>query len=161
MKFGEIILWVLVMIVASLIVTMIVNPVIYTNLKNRVTSLFKSPVSTDKDPLTETCVQSLEQCKAVYETKYEISMSLVEAKKVYNLSAGNDFYNTWKASTQVGLELEYNPNLSVGEKLNDSDFPLVLFAITLRGKEGLAPYVAVCNNQGNLIQYSKTILSCG
>ena len=161
MKIGEIILWASIMIVASLIVSMIVNPIIYTNLKNRVVGIFKSPVSTTKDALTEKCVESFEQCKQVYEKKYEISMSIVGVNKVHNLSAGNDFYNTWKASTQMGLESEYNSNLPVGERLNDTNFPLVLFAITLRGKEGLAPYVAVCDNQGNLIQYSKTVLSCG
>ena len=161
MKIGEIILWASIMIVASLIVSMTVNPIIYTNLKNRVVNIFKSPVPTSKDALTEKCVESFEQCKQVYEKKYEISMSIVEAKRVDNLSAGNDFYNTWKGLTQIGLESEYNSTLDPGEKLKESDFPLVLFAITFRGKEGLVPYVVVCDNQGNLIQYSKTILSCG
>ena len=161
MKIGEIVLWAAIMIVASLIVSMIVNPIIYTNLKNRVTGIFKGPGIITEDSLTAKCLTSFNQCKQVYEKKYEISMSVVEAKKVLNLSAGNDFYNTWKGINQTGLESEYNYNLGVGEKLDESSFPIVLFAITLRGKEGLVPYVAVCNKEGNLIQYSKTILSCG
>jgi hypothetical protein len=159
MKFGEVILWIIIIIVASLVVSMIINPAIYTNTKNKVVALFKTSISR-QDSLEKKCVSSFEVCKDIYEKRYGIFINISESKKVENMSDGDIFFNNWKGQSQVNLKTEFYMYALSGNPLDNSDFPLVLFAVMFRTNPGPSSYVVICNKNGELIRTSKIALSC-
>ena len=161
MKFGEVVLWVVIIIVASLIVSMVLSPSLYTNMKNKVSALFKPPISKQNDTQTKQCLETFNECKDIYEKKYMINANILEIKKSENISDAEKFYNTWKGQSQPALNSIYTPMPSYNHELSYLDFPLVLIAISLQAADGPQPYVLICNKDSNLLPSSKSVMFCG
>ena len=161
MAVKEIITWIIVSVIALLIVSMIINPTIYTNVKNKVINVFsksENKIKAINDPLLDQCQMSINDCISTSEKKYGFTINIIKTIKVNNLSEGNSFYNQWKSFLQSNLESEYS--FEYDRKINDSDFPIVMFALALEKENMQNPLVAICQNNGTLISFSKISLLC-
>ena len=100
------------------------------------------------------CLKSFNECKRVTETKYDsISINIIQARKFGERKSAEEFFNTWKGYLQV-----FDSNFLFSE--DKEEYPLVLIATKTKAEEE-NPIVAVCNEKGELLRYSKMLLLCG
>ena len=116
--------------------------------------------SENEDKLMSKCEESFNDCKDIYHKKLGLSVSISEIGQINNIDKANEFYNIW---------IERLPDWnSIGikdrqQKINEGGFPQVLIAYSIGwpGSNVKLPSIAVCNEEGELTQDSKGILSCG
>jgi hypothetical protein len=179
MGIRKIIGWLFVFIVGSLIVTFLISPNSFNNFKQNVKRIIPSPISGNaiqqnnvnntpqnnnivnkvpkENPLLTKCESSFNSCKDITEQKYDTSISLLKIAVFQDESSATDFFNTWKGIMQVDLETS---TMSYIRKSN-IQYPIVLIAIVSNTQNGQFPAVVACDSEGNLFDYSKTVLLCG
>ncbi len=99
-----------------------------------------------EDRLMVNCESSFKECKRIGIKKYGVSISLSETGKFYDKKPAEEFYNTWSSFLGIGQELEL-------------DYPIVLFAFSMRKGGIQLPDVVICEN-GELTEISKMKLGC-
>jgi len=112
-----------------------------------------------EDELITKCTNSYNDCVNILTKKYDTPVTVLKKEKFSNKDDASNFYNTWKGLAQTNLILEYG--LLEGGNNIDNDFPMVLFALKLRGAGGSIPMVIMCNKNGELLKSSKMSLACG
>lgn len=116
-------------------------------------------VKPKEDQLLTKCRESFDECRGISTKKYDWSISIIEIEKFEDADKAEEFYNTWSGLTQTDLETEFR---IFDYDLNIEDrFPLVLFALKVKGEGGQLPLVAICDKDGELIKNSKVQLQCG
>ena len=164
---GKQILWIIVGVVIFMIVyILLTNPSTITNFfestkgKLSNSSLGNNKVQVQVDPLVSNCTTSLNTCKDILNKKYGASFSIIEKEKFDDNDKAKEFYTTWKGILQVDLDtslgLYTNFNTSI-----ESNYPLVIFALKVRGQEGQTPLVAICDKSGEITKFTKQQLLCG
>lgn len=170
-KFGEIIGWLFVFIVGSLIVTFLVSPGSFDSFKDniksitgKVTSNVGNNLNTEKldepqDAQIIECLAKFNECKRISETKTDTSIRINEYEKFTNYNEAMNFYKTWSPSQMnlmlgIGMDDFYLPH---------DNFPIVLISASVRGgyyDENQVSYVAVCDSNYNLVGQTKTFFNC-
>jgi len=160
--FGKVFGWLFVFVVGSLIVTFLVNPNSFNDLKQNIkgitSSISGNSISNNsEDPLLIKCRDSFNRIKDIAEQKYDVSISLLQIQRFEDEDPANNFFNTWKSSSQYTLrQILFGFLDTYGNR--DIEFPIVLIAISIRGDYGQIPKVVVCETGGDLSSYSKNIL---
>lgn len=171
----EVIVWLLIFVIGSLIVIFLVYPNSFQSFKSNIRNIIPSSsdmniLSSDskngsslEDPLIQECISSFNECKIISNKKYGTSASLIEKKKIESIEEGEEFYNTWKGIIQPTLEIEIfltTNKWSAFYEGEEIDFPIVLLATKIIGPEGQLPVVLLCKNDGELTKKSKQELLC-
>lgn len=161
MEVKDILIWVFIFVVGSIVFQFIVYPESFNSLKEDVHSSagslqekIQEEVTSpqEQDTLTNSCLDSYQACKYIAENKFGISIKLIEYQKFTDLESATSFINTWK-----------NPlvNVAIDPLPEEKDLPVVVFA-TRQEKDGeVLPTVFVCNNNGELIQSLTKNMLCG
>lgn len=91
------------------------------------------------------CVQNVDTCAGVINSKFGTTVSVLNSTQVQNANDANSFLSTWKGSSQAGSISSYNI----------SSYPIVLVATRFNTSTGiLSPYVFICKSDGNLEEKS-------
>jgi len=173
MKAKEIIIWLIIFIVGSLIVSFLVEPNSIQSFKNNIKSIFPfseynsdSSLNTnlntsssnsqkdivEEETLIDKCKKSFNECKEITTTKYSMAtIPLIKIEQFDNKEEAEEFFYTWGGMGQT-YDLSFQ---SFQEK---EGYPLVLIA-TKHIFE--TPIVIICNKEGKLLRYSKITLLCG
>jgi len=112
-----------------------------------------------KDLISE-CRQTFNECNDIYHTKYGISTSFSEIQEVNDMEEAFEFYDVWALGT-AGLDASKYLRES---QINEAGFPQVLIAYSIKSPlnpDFKLPFVAICNEDGELTESSKDILDCG
>lgn len=162
MKFKEIITWIIVFVIGSLIVSAIIDPSIVTNIKNNLNSVFKQSVKEEMitDPLIKECLVSFNQCKDIAITKYNsLSIKILQIEKFENKESAKIFYERWSNPmgkvSSISIFGDYS-EMGIESKL---DYPIVLIATNTKAEEE-NPIVAICNSNGELTKFTKQLFVC-
>jgi|SRR3989344_5007936 len=163
MEFKEILIWLFIFVIGSLIVSAIIDPSIFTGIKNQFNYAFKQPIKEESitDPLINECLVSFDKCKDTATTKYNsISINILQIEKFENDSNAKIFYEKWSNPMQKILSIyifgEYYDGYEIEEKLN---YPIVLIATNTKAEEE-NPVVAICNSNGELTKFTKQLFLC-
>ncbi len=113
-------------------------PETFHQLQISVSSFFGS-----SDPLISKCLGDFKNLQRISQQKYGISISIITYEKFENVVEAETFFDTWKTFLQVPVDI------------SAQKFPLVLFAIKLKGPQGQLSTVLVCDNSGTLIEASR------
>jgi hypothetical protein len=112
----------------------------------------------EEDSLITQCKENLEECKDIANQKWGTSISTIKVERFENLSEAKVFYTTWNAVRRDLRDILYI-NTPYGVPVEDN-FPLVLFAIKIKGTGGQVPAVIICNKNGEIADFEKYVLSC-
>jgi len=114
----------------------------------------KGTIASSNDPLISGCIDDFNICRNIAESKYDISITLINYEKFYDEESADKFFTTWKGPFQL-----YSLSLEV--MTENVKFPIVLLATKTTGPAGMLPYVTICDKSGALIDHSKVGLLCG
>ena len=165
MKIKDIILWLFIFVIGSLIVAFILDPSV---VKENSLPLNSEKIKSDSvvgdienpDSLVSKCTSSFNECKEISELKSNNKISSLKVSKFEEISKAREFYKTWSDVFLASYGLDYAFVFSPNSEIEDS-FPLVLFAVKVDyPQQGQIPYVLVCDKEGNLIEFSRLVLSC-
>lgn len=160
-SFGEIMLWLGIFVVGSLIVSFLISPNSFSNFKSNIKNVIPSSIpqvaiGNTEDPLISQCTNAFNECKSIYEQKYDSIISIIKIEKFNDSSKAIEFYKTWEYGAQGGLELD--ENLLFGDSV-ENHLPMVIFATQHNSPNyGKYPFVYVCDKTGNLMSRSKSLL---
>lgn len=120
----------------------------------------KPEILLGQDQLISKCRNSFNECVGIYNKKFGLSVFVSQIEQVSNLNEANKFYDIWKGRLE-----DYNRigKLIREREINDTGFPQTLIAYSIKwpDKNVKLPSLVTCNQGGELIQSSKTQLSCG
>ncbi len=172
MRFKEIIIWLGIFIVGSLIVTFLVSPGSFDRFKDNIVDITKKTIT--EQTITKTtnlnepediqitkCLAKFNECKKISEMKTGVSIKINEYKKFTEYNKALEFYTTWTSP--------YTKSLMVNEMMKNyllpkDNFPIVLIATSAKINSAYGTvqdsYVAVCDSSYNLIKTTKTLLNC-
>ena len=113
-----------------------------------------------EDNLISKCKDSFNDCKDIYYKKFGVSVSISEIEEVQNIDEANDFYNIWVERLEDWNKIMKR---SRETRITEAGFPQVLIAYSYHSPlaDIKLPFIAICNEEGELTQDSKGALSCG
>ncbi len=88
------------------------------------------------DPLKNQCDSSFNDAKITFEKKFNAQVTLNANEKAQDSKTAAAFYKKWSLI----------PNPLDLIKLENAQYPLVLYAVTIQPATGAIPYVAICQN---------------
>jgi len=174
MKFKEIIIWLGIFIVGSLIVTFLISPGSFDRFKDNVKDITEKDIikqtinktTTLTEPediqITE-CLERFNECKRISETKTGVSIKIIEYKKFTEYNKALEFYTTWTSPYTKSLMVS---GMMKNYFLPKDNFPIVLIASSAKWNINSEygniqdSYVAVCDSNYNLVETTKTLHNC-
>jgi len=98
-----------------------------------------------QDELIVKCEEDFEYYSSISKKKYDFSMKILDTKKINNLKEANEFNEIWGSIFIKNVDTE-----------NINEFPIVMFATRIENQVGEKnPLVFVCDNNGELMSFSK------
>lgn len=159
MEIKDIIIWLLIFIIGSLIVSFLINPESFDSFKSNVgdigseigdvpsTTSSNSQKTITQESLISKCKKSLNECIYTTETKYNADINLIKVGEFEKREDALNFFTTWKGMFQfTGIS-------------EDQEYPIVLMATTIEGEGGKMPVVIICNKEGFLINGGELLCS--
>lgn len=167
MEVKDILIWLAVFVVGSLIVTFLVNPNSFSNFKSNVKSIMPSSnnqvlsdVKSKDDPLIISCMTTFNECKKIVEAKNtNEKLTIIKIEKFNDRTNASQYWRTWQDN-------DLNPFSGDRDDIfiTDSNFPVVLIAVNFKTDYGSQKFedsmVAVCLNNSQLTERTKTLFSC-
>ena len=154
MEGKDILIWLGIFIIGSLIVSAIIDPSIIPDFKDKSDISFNTQTKTN-DPLVDSCTIKFNECKNIGESKYNLNVKLQEKQRFGDISGAENFFNTWSGVRQ---------GTGINWYASEVSFPIVLFATKINIKEGLEevtyPYVVFCSSNGELTPKTKSGIGC-
>ena len=158
--FKEIMIWIFIFVVGSLIVSFLIYPESFSSFKENVKDITnvednlgqtQSLNELEDTQITE-CLAKFNECKRISETKIGISIKINEYKKFTEYEGALEFYKTWSDSF---VQRQF---------LSDENMPFILIATSTDFSDGYQkltlPYVVVCDSNYNFVGQTKTFFSC-
>ena len=172
-SFKDILIYLLIFIIGSLIVTFLISPNSFNNFKSNVKSILPSSNSQEaisninnagntEDLLITKCKISFNKCKDITEQKYpSVSYTLLKIEKFDDEKKAREFYDIWKT---VGISNIFDYALygfTIEEQKFQNVSPIVLIALRMKGAESEFATVVVCDKFGELNSIASQSLLCG
>lgn len=164
----EILIWLGVFIIGSLIVTFVVSPNSFNSFKNNMEDIIHTStqgssinVQASQDTLITQCKNSFNVCKNVIEKKYGLDVSINEIRKFEysDLDEANEFVSKWytKGASVKGIMvieqvMAMEDTSRNTEQEFENKFPVVLIAFSeVKSETGFSmPLVAMCDVSSKL-----------
>jgi len=168
MNWKEIIIWLFVFIIGSLIVTFLVSPNSFSNFKSNIKSIVPSSntpevisnVQNTEDALITSCRNSFKDCKEIVNQKYpSASYTLLKIEKFTDEAQARVFYDTWRTP---GSSMDFTTMVlltNMSATFQDIS-PAVLIAVRATGQGGEVTNVALCDKTGKLTPFTKQSFLC-
>lgn len=170
MQVKEIVIWIIVFIIGSLIVTFLVSPNSFNNFKSNIKNILSysntqgdvNNVKNTEDTLITSCRNSFNECNNIVNQKFNQKYSLIKIEKFEDLNGASAFFKTWQTFAVPITDDFVSAILPVycGGNCSQS-LPLVLITIKVTSPEGVTiSQVAFCDKTGKLTSYSKSQAGC-
>ncbi len=162
MNWKEIIIWIIVFIIGSLVVTFLVSPNSFQSFKSNIKSIIPSNSNIDKqtssksqETIVSYCIQEFNKYTGIAEQKYNhLSYSMIEVEKMSSDEEAGEFWDLYKSP----LDFSYSTQKTVYSSWNFT-YPIVMIAGKLIINDGSLPFVVYCDSDGKLSENSKKILN--
>lgn len=157
MKLKDILVWLFVFIIGSLIVSFLISPNSFSYLKNNIGSIVSSDFTSssiqEKDPMITNCINQMKSCIDISKKKMNhLSVDIIEYEKIYNKESAQEYFMTWANPMQKGTIILY--------KLDEVNYPILLMATHVEYDGIENPAVAVCGSDYKLLDMTKSGFMC-
>ena len=169
-SFKDILIYLLIFVIGSLIVTFLISPNSFNNFKSNIKSILPSSnsqeaigninnVGNTEDLLITKCKSSFNKCKDIAEIKYpSFSYTLLKIEKFDDEKKAREFYDVWKTTGLFDYALY---GFTIEEQKFQNVSPIVLIALRMKGAESEFATVVVCDKFGELNSIARQSLLCG
>lgn len=154
----EILIWLGFFIIGSLIVSVILSPTAYDQIKDTFVQAKNSIIefsttsfgATEKDPLVESCLAEYEKYSRAGELKRDSTVTRKDYVKAESELEAEEFFDLYgeRSGTVRLTHSDWNEN-----------YPVVLIISSLRSSFGNAPIFSLCKPDGKLTETSKQLLT--
>lgn len=152
MQFKEVVVWLVIFIIGSLIVSYLVGQTSIKTLKETISSVISGVKMDSKkveDPLVAQCLSEFNKCKERLETKYSVDINIIRYQRFDDLEDAKAYFDDWAGFLQHSQY--FSSDKAKG--------PVVVVATHIRGVDGIKnPWASVCDESGELKE--KTVLTC-
>jgi hypothetical protein len=101
--------------------------------------------SGNQSSLINSCADKVNACGQIINSKYSISVNVLNKAQMENATDANAFLSTWKGVTQPGDISDYNI----------SSYPIILIATRFDNSDSTkTPYVFICKSDGSFEEKS-------
>lgn len=113
--------------------------------------------------LINKCEDSFNNCAWIANQKFGFTVSIIKSQYFKDRNGMDEFVEVWGGDSPTKLEdpLSYASVLYKIKWKVDDNLPIVLMATKIEKEDIHLPTTVICNKDGELIEYSKKVLSCG